>query len=161
MALVAGSVAAHHQARALRARTPAEPSPGPLALRVFALGSDSTAASFAWMRAVLAFAHDPEAPAVGSWVHTAVALDDEWTAPLAYGALMLAAQGDVDAHEALLRQGLHAHPDDPWFPAALGMSRLLHSEDPEDAARWLRFAATLPGGDPIWAVAAERLQETP
>lgn len=157
--LLASAQLAHHQARSERTATAAEPSPGPLALHVAALGSETTAATFAWMRAVLAFGHaDGDVPALRGWIDDAVALDPAWAAPKAYGALMLAAQGEIDAHERLLREGVHAHPDDPWFPMALGMSRLLHSDDPKDAARWLRFASAVPGGDPIWARAAERLE---
>lgn len=133
-------------------------SPGSLPLHAAALGSTSSAATWAWMAAVNTYAHEPHSQAVASWVWTATELDPSWSPPLTYGALMLAAQGDVAGHQALLRRGLRAHPDDPWFPTALAMSRLLDSNDRADAARWLAFASSLPGADPIWRDAAMRLE---
>lgn len=128
-------------------------------MQLVALGSSSQASTFAWMRAVLSFGHSTQpSPELRGWIETAVALDPSFKAPKAYGALMLAHHGELEAHEDLLREGIAAHPDDPWFPAALGMSRLLHSQDPADAAHWLRFASSLPGSDPIWARAAAELE---
>ena len=116
------------------------------------------------MRAVLAYGHSEsttDVAALSGWVTAATALDPSWTPPLAYGALMLASVGDLEGHERILRAGVAAHPDDPWFAAALGMSRLLHSNDPDDAAAWLELASTLEGGDEIYARAADRLRGAP
>lgn len=133
-----------------------------MALKLVSLGSDSTAATLAWSRAVLSYGHQPAAadnPELAGWIEAAIALDPNWVAPHAYGALMLASNGDIVGHERVLRAGIAAHPDDAWFPAALGMSRLLYSDDPEDAARWLEFASRIPGTDTIYGRAAARLRE--
>ena len=84
-------------------------------------------------------------------------LDPLWRDPSRYGALMLAALGDIEGHEAVLEAASARWPDDPWFPSALGMSRLLHAGDAEGAARWLAFAAETPGADPVLARLAERI----
>ncbi|MCO4746473.1 MAG: hypothetical protein KC912_16870 [Proteobacteria bacterium] len=156
-------MATHTQIRAQRASRAAEPPPGPAALQIVALGSRSTAASFAWMRAVLAYGHrgDVAPEALSEWITASTELDPTWIPPHAYGALMLASIGDIEGHERILRTGVAAHPEDPWFPVALGMSRLLHSDDPRDAAAWLELASTLEGGDAIYARAADRLRGAP
>jgi hypothetical protein len=126
-----------------------------------AIGHESAAASMLWIRAVVEFvnAEEPDAAWLREAIATAATLDPAWRAPSRYGALMLADLGDIDGHEAVLEQAAARWPDDPWFPAALGMSRWLREGDAAGAARWLGFAAATPGADPLLGRLAERARE--
>lgn len=126
------------------------------------LGHGSAAASALWMRTGARFAAlDAATPTDAAWIEAAVtaciALDPAWKAPPRYGALMLAALGDLDAHERVLSAAIATWPDDAWFPTALGMSRYLHRGDREGARSWLEWAAATPEGTVIHARAAERI----
>jgi len=123
------------------------------------LGHDSAAASLLWMRAVVHFStsESPDPEWIRAAVSTCADLDPRWASPSRYGALMLAALGDISGHESVLADAAVRWPDEPWFAAALGMSRWLRADDAEGAARWLAFAAATPGADPLLGRLAERL----
>ena len=114
------------------------------------------------MAAVTTWVETPEpGPETAAFIEgaalTSAILDPDWGAPTRYGALMLAAMGELEAHERVLLAGVVRHPDDLWFPAALGMSHLLHRGDLESAAIWLEWASTIEGASPIYERAAQSL----
>lgn len=131
--------------------------------RAVTLGHDSAAASLLWMRAVAHFStsDDPDPAWIRAAVSTCADLDPRWRSPSRYGALMLADLGDVAGHEHVLAASAARWPEEPWFAAALGMSRWLRADDAEGAARWLAFAAATPGADPLLGRLAERVAEAP
>lgn len=130
---------------------------------VATLGRRSTAASILWMRTVTRYVavEEPD-PETTRWIEEAIltcaTLDPAWRAPSTYGALMLGSMGEVDGYERVLEASARRWPDDPWYPTALGMSRYLHRNDPEGAARWLEWAAGIPDASPIYAWAAARMR---
>ena len=63
-------------------------------------------------------------------------LDATWRAPWVLAPLMLQQQGRRTDAEALLVEGQARWPDDPWFPAALGVAAL-DDGDLDDARQWL------------------------
>ena len=153
----------HQLARDARVDGTVSEPPTDSLIRAAALGNDEMASTFAWMRSVMLFAHGAgdEMGTLEPWLDACVRLDPRWPEPRAYGALMMASIGEVDAHQRMLEKASRDFPNDPWFPSALGMSRLLDSGDRQDAARWLAFAAELPGASPMVRAMAERLDENP
>jgi len=127
------------------------------------LGRHSAAASVLWMRTVTRYValEDPD-PETARWIEEAIltcaSLDPRWRVPSTYGSLMLGSMGEVDAYERVLEAAAHQWPDDPWYPTALGMSRYLHRQDPEGAARWLDWAAGVSDASPIYTYAAARMR---
>ena len=127
---------------------------------VASLGHNTLASSGVWMRTVDLFTSD----AIGSvhitpGVRTATALDPTWRIPWVYGALMLQDRGDFTNQEALLLDAIEHHPNEAWFPYALGMSRLEHHNDPLGASDWLDYAASMPGSPDVHAAAADALRD--
>jgi hypothetical protein len=159
------AVAAHQGLRTGDASTPDVPALRPSAelWAATTLGRRTAAASVLWMQTVTRFValEEPDVDSV-RWMEEAIVacaqLDPRWRAPSAYGALMLGSLGEVDAYERVLEAAARRWPDDPWYPTALGMSRYLHRGDPDGAARWLEWAASVPDASPIHAHAAARMQ---
>jgi hypothetical protein len=80
--------------------------------------------------------------ALAATVQRIGAHDPDWRTPWIYGGLMLQATDDprgLSAAEHLLREGAARWPDDPWFPAALGV-QLQDAGRIDEARRWLRAA---------------------
>lgn len=155
---------------------PAPPPPSPdhtgrsaSMLRVITCGHDTAAASLAWGAAVAdvvwrpAGEDAPPALSAGARLeqaaHRAGALDARFTAPWAYGALWSAAIGEVERSETMLAEATARFDQDPWFPWALGMSRLQRSGDREGAAHWLDLAGRRPGADAVHLRAAAMLRD--
>jgi hypothetical protein len=162
VAVVAAGVAvmAHAGARQARpyeadASDPIAPSAG--VLRVASLGRPTLAASVLWMQVGAQFAETEDLvdPETSRWIHQSVLtcgeLDPDWAAPWIFGAMMLERQGDVDAHEDVLRRAMDRWPDEPWFPFTLGMSRYRNRGDATGAIGWIERAAAIPGADPAYA----------
>jgi hypothetical protein len=133
--------------------------PPPAVLHVASVGHPRAAASLLWTDLSARWAAQARLPAdvLSTGVRTIGALDPEWTTPWVYGALMLEAQGDRDAHEALLALAMDVHADEHVFPYMLGMSRLSRG-DRVGAATWLDAAATRPGAPALHAAAAAALR---
>ncbi len=128
---------------ALRLSLPA-PAPhdvatvGPAPL--LAIGVPERRATWAWWQVGRAWASgaDIDPTTLGRTVRTIGELDPSWRTPWIYGGLMLQALDALEA-EALLEDGAVRWPDDPWFPAALGV----HLQDQgrvDEARRWLKAA---------------------
>lgn len=126
---------------------------------VASLGHNTLASSGVWMRTVDLFTSDAiESVHITQGVRTATALDPAWRIPWVYGALMLQDRGEFANQEALLLNAIDHHPNEAWFPYALGMSRLEHHNDPVGAADWLDYAASMPGSPDVHAAAADALR---
>lgn len=134
----------------------------PDALRWLTLDRPHTAATLLWARNTLVWiGTSPASSDVESTVLIVAELDPDWRAPMRYGALMLGSLGDVAAYERVLGLQVERHPADLWFPRALAMSRLLHSNDAAGAAHWLRWAAAQPDAPDHLAALAESLERAP
>lgn len=154
LALAAGSHGAARDVREDRDPAPVSLAPMPEVLRVASLGHGSAAASLLWMHTVARFTaamydrDDPDAP---TWIADAVRaagdLDPEWTLPWVYGSMMLDRLDAIGIREELLHAAVEAHPEEPWFPFVLGMSRYRHHDDLAGALAWLERAAAVPGAD--------------
>ena len=132
------------------------------ALRWVSLDRAHTAATVLWARNTLGWiGASPSATNVERTVELVSNLDPNWRAPLRYGALMLGSLGEVSAYERVLQRQIERHPADLWFPRALAMSRLLHSNDAAGAAHWLRWASEQPNAPAHLAMLAESLEATP
>lgn len=134
----------------------------PSGLRWLSLDRPHTAATVLWARNTLSWIGEaPSSAEIEYTVLTVSELDPDWRAPARYGALMLGALGDVDAHERVLKHHAQLHPSDHWFTRALAMSRLLNHQDPQGAAEWLRWASSQPGAPPRLQRLAEALEPAP
>jgi hypothetical protein len=128
-------------------------------LRVASLGHDTAAATGLWTAIVVSYAEGRADPVeIVAAVHACGDLDPTWSAPLAYGALMVRSLGDVDGHETLLLAGMELFPDEHWFPYSLGMSRYLNHGDRALAAHYLELAADLHGGSEVHRRAARAIR---
>jgi len=111
---------------------------------VLSLGVPERAATLAWWQVGRAWASGSavDTDALVASVRAIGARDAEWRTPWVYGGLMLQAMGDphsLTKAEALLEEGAARWPDDPWFPAALGV-QLQDAGRVDEARRWLRAA---------------------
>jgi hypothetical protein len=113
------------------------------------------------MKIVALHAHDATDPDITRFTRSAVlavgAVDPGWEEAWVFGALLLEERGDVDGYESALRAAMDALPDEPWFPFAMGMSRYRLRDDGAGALPWLERAAAIPGADPGYARAADRM----
>ncbi len=129
-------------------------------LRAVSLSHETAAATALWATVVSANAEGRASPRETiAAVRTCGDLDPTWSAPWAYGALIVRALGDIDAHETLLTEAMRAHPDEAWFPYTLGMSRYLNHGDRQGAADYLEIAADLPGGSEVHRRAARAIRQ--
>jgi hypothetical protein len=110
----------------------------PAAAEVLAGGVQQRAATALWWSLctewVRADALDPELTL--HRLHHIHRLDPTFRAPWIYGGLMLQAQGDGPSAVPVLEAASRHFPDDPWFPAALGV-QLQGQGELDDARRWL------------------------
>lgn len=111
-------------------------APAPL----LAIGVPERQATWAWWQVgrTWAVGADVAPAALESAVRGIGELDPSWRIPWIYGGLMLQAL-DAPEAEPLLEEGAARWPEDPWFPAALGV----HLQDQgrvDEARRWLRAA---------------------
>ncbi len=109
-----------------------------------ALGVPERGATLAWWQVgrVWASGADLDPDALVATVDRIGALDPGWRTPWIYGGLMLQTQGgeaSLAAAHDLLAAGAVRWPDDPWFPAALGV-QLQDQGRIEEARAWLREA---------------------
>ncbi len=130
--------------------------PSPTTFRLATMGYHEPVADLLWMRAVLLFGErygrDSD-PAWGDWlvgmIRAIAALDEGWRTPYFYGGTMLRGMGNIDASDEVFLAGVHARPDDSFFPFALGMNYYLHRDDVETAIHWIEVAASRPDA-PSW-----------
>ena len=123
-------------------------SPWDVSVQALAWGSHPRSATVAWWRLGRRWTQrDPvDAQALAETVRHIGALDPRWRTPWIYGGLMLQTLDEPAAPalaEALLSEGAARWPEDPWFPAALGV----HLQDQgrvEEARAWLRAARERP-----------------
>ena len=136
--------------------------PSAEALRVGSLGYAVHLADLLWVRSLLTFgerfAREPD-PAWQAWLakmlDAVTTLDPHWRTPYFYGGVMLRITGDYDGSTALFTKGHEALPEDHFFPFAVGINHYLGKEDAEQAAHWVRIAASLPGAPTWYASAAQ------
>ena len=125
------------------------------ALRVAALGQHTHAADVVWVRALLYFAETLDHPSEVKrrWqrasLEAVTTLDPGWRTPYFYGGSFLRLLDDMDGSDLIFKRGMAWLPNDAYFPFAVGMNALLYRGDPESAARYIGFAAEIPGA-PDW-----------
>jgi hypothetical protein len=125
------------------------------ALRVAAMGQRTLAADVVWVRSLLYFAEtlDRPTPLKRQWqrasLEAVTTLDPGWRTPYFYGGSFLRLLGDIDGSDVILKRGMAWLPGDAYFPFAVGMNAFLYRDDPDTAARYVAFAAELPGA-PDW-----------
>ncbi len=108
------------------------------------LGVPERAATLTWWQLGRAWAAGAaiDSDTLAATVRSIGAQDAAWRTPWIYGGLMLQAMGDphsLSTAETLLEEGATRWPDDPWFPAALGV-QLQDAGRIDEARRWLRAA---------------------
>lgn len=159
-ALFSGAIGLH----AFFAPAPTDPGVGlPSAiLHVASLGHGHAMAHAQWSAEVRAFSvYGPNCLRTQERVHAIGALDPDFAAPFAYGALMCHAGADRTGYQALLAEGAERFPMSPWFPTTLASSLLWESGDTDRALRWYREAARRPGVDPMVSTMVQRLDPNP
>lgn len=129
--------------------------PSPKAMKVAAMGMDAQVADLLWFRTVLGFSDrlGEQDEAWGEWLYRMLAavaeLDPQWRTPYFYGGSLLRSVNAYEASTKLFLKGNENLPDDPYFPFSAGMNYYLHHDDPFEAAKLLKVAATMPGA-PDW-----------
>lgn len=169
--MAAGMALAHWSQRAadLRRFGNDEPEswvqPEGAALRVAVMGHRTLAADVVWVRALLYFADSLDHPSEvkRQWQRASLEaitlLDPGWRTPYFYGGSFLRLLGDMDGSDLILKRGMAWLPGDAYFPFAVGMNAYLYREDPETAARYVAFAAEVPGAPDWYRSAAAGLLE--
>ena len=139
-------------------RQPFFAADGPI-LRAFSLGHEIFVADVMWVRTVLMFADtlDVGGEERVEWLRGTLRaitdLDPSWRTVYFYGGGMMRIVGDIDGSDDLYKNGMEAHPDDPFFPFSIGMNAYIYRKDVQSAADFLKIAATKPKA-PDWYKAA-------
>ena len=120
-------------------------------LKSFALGFPDLAADLLWIRAIGYFGGHALTDREYPWLHNILDqvtnLDPAFRFPYLFGGITLAIEGETAEQSiALLRKGMTQYPGDWRFPFYIGFGCFYHLQDPERAAAYMRYAASLPGG---------------
>jgi len=128
-------------------------------LRLATLDHGTVAATWLWSSTVAGYAaHDWSSPELTTAIRVCGSLDPKWKAPWVYGATMLRSMDDLDAQERVLEEAIAVHPEEPWFPYMLGMSRHIQG-DKAGAIKLLDRAADLSGASEVHRRAARAIRE--
>lgn len=120
-------------------------------LKAFALGFPDLSADLLWIRAIGYFGGHALTDREYPWLHNILDqvtnLDPAFRFPYLFGGITLAIEGNTAEQSiALLRKGMTQYPGDWRFPFYIGFNAFYHQQDPERAAAYMRYAASLPGG---------------
>jgi len=151
------AAALRHSPRLPEYATASPPSAG--FLRVVALGHGTVASTWLWSSTVASYGERrATTPELIISVRNCGALDPRWKAPWVYGSTMVRSLADIPGHERLLADAMEAHPDEPWFPYMLGMSRYLEG-DKNGATQFLDQAAELSDASEVHIHPARAIRE--
>jgi tetratricopeptide (TPR) repeat protein len=119
-------------------------------LKAFSLGFPDVAADALWMRAIGYYGGHALTDREYPWLHNILDqitnLDPAFRFPYLFGGIVLAIEGKTGEQSiALLRKGMSQYPGDWRFPFYIGFGCFYHLQDPERAAAYMRYAASLPG----------------
>lgn len=135
-------------------------------LKTMSLGFTDFSADYLWIKAIGYFGGhaltDREFPWLYYILDQVTSLDPDFRYPYLFGGIVLAVEQEASAESmALLSKGMVRYPGDWRFPFYIGFSQFYHRQDPELAARYMRYAATLPGRPAyVPRLAASLLAET-
>lgn len=120
-------------------------------LKAFALGFPDLAADLLWIRAIGYFGGHALTDREYPWLHNILDqvtnLDPAFRFPYLFGGITLAIEeSTAEQSIVLLRKGMTQYPGDWRFPFYIGFNAFYHQQDPERAAAYMRYAASLPGG---------------
>lgn len=119
-------------------------------LKAFALGFPDLAADLLWIRAIGYYGGHTLTDREYPWLHAILDqvtnLDPAFRFAYLFGGIVLAVeQATGEQSIALLRKGMTQYPGDWRFPFYIGFDCFYHQQDPERAAAYMRYAASLPG----------------
>jgi hypothetical protein len=119
-------------------------------LKAFSLGFGDLAADLLWIRAIGYYGGHALTDREYPWLHNILDqvtnLDPAFRFPYLFGGITLALDGETGRQSiALLRKGMTQYPGDWRFPFYIGFNYFYHQQDPEHAAEYMRYAASLPG----------------
>jgi len=120
-------------------------------LKAFSLGFTDLAADLLWIRAIGYYGGHALTDREYPWLHNILDqvtnLDPAFRFPYLFGGIVFAVEGSTGEQSiALLRKGMAQYPGDWRFPFYIGFTCFYHQQDPERAAAYMRYAASLPGG---------------
>jgi hypothetical protein len=120
-------------------------------LEFASLGYREAMADIAWLQAVQYYGEHRQGgndlSEFRHYVDAVNALDPRYEHAYVFGAFVLASEReDLQGALELLHRGARANPESSLFPFEMGFLTYVSGGDPEDAVRWLRIAAGLPGG---------------
>jgi hypothetical protein len=159
LALLVGLVRAGH--RHVEAWAPVDEAedsvrflPSGKALGVVSLGYEEVLADLLWLRATTLFGERfGQDRDLGwySWLYhmmdLATDLDPKFRGAYKYGGIMLRVDGAFTEQSTMIfAKGMHALPNEWYFPFGIGMNYFMHKDDPVLAAPYMRKAAQIGGG---------------
>lgn len=119
-------------------------------LKAISLGFGNIYADFLWMRAIGYFgAHaltDQEYPWLYHILDQVTTLDPPFRYPYYFGGIALAVnKNDPEQSIKILLKGMRNYPGDWRFPFYIGFNYFYTLRDPQRAATYMNYAASLPG----------------
>ncbi len=128
--------------------------PSGKALGVISLGYEELLADLLWVRATILFGERFGQDADQGWyswlyhmMDLASDLDPGFRAAYKYGGVMLRVDGAfVDQSTMTFAKGMHAMPDEWYFPFGIAMNYFMYKGDRRLAAPYMRLAAQAGGG---------------
>lgn len=124
------------------------------ALGVVSLGYRQVLADLLWMRCTILFGEKFGETGDDGWyvwlyhmMDLATDLDPQYRAAYKYGGILLRVNGEfVDQSSMMFAKGMHALPDEWYFPFGIAMNYFMYKDDPKMAAPYMRRAAETDGG---------------
>jgi len=134
--------------------------------KALTLGFSNLAADVLWVRAVSYFGGhlltDTDYPWLYRILIQVTTLDPPFQYPYLFGGMALALKPETgDESIAMLTRGMINYPGDWRYPFYIGFNAFYNQHDPERAAGFMRYAASLSGSPPYLPhLAASLLAET-
>jgi hypothetical protein len=118
--------------------------------KALTLGFSNLAADVLWVRAVSYFGGHMLTETDYPWLYRILvqvtALDPPFQYPYLWGGMALALKPETgDESIAMLTRGMINYPGDWRYPFYIGFNAFYNQRDPERAAGFMRYAASLPG----------------
>jgi hypothetical protein len=118
--------------------------------KALTLGFSNLAADVLWVRAVGYFGGhlltDSDYPWLYRILVQVTTLDPPFTYPYLFGGMALALKPETGNESvAMLARGMTNYPGDWRYPFYIGFNAFYNQRDPERAAGFMRYAASLPG----------------
>lgn len=119
-------------------------------LKTLTLGFSNLAADALWIKAIGYFGGHALSDREYPWLHhildLVTTLDPPFRYPYVFGGIVLSVEASSSEQSiALLSKGMLQYPGDWRFPFYIGFNCFYHQQDPEKAAAFMRYAASLPG----------------